>query len=79
MNTEKRVPCPACRQPSVYSPSNPFRPFCGAQCRAIDLAAWASEGYRVTAVSTTEGEDYAVGIASRTSPSNLPPPKSLFQ
>jgi uncharacterized protein len=42
-----RVPCPTCRQPSLFAPTNPWRPFCSQRCRDIDLGAWASEGYRV--------------------------------
>ena len=41
------VPCPRCRQPSVYGPDNPWRPFCSERCRTVDLGAWASEAYRV--------------------------------
>jgi endogenous inhibitor of DNA gyrase (YacG/DUF329 family) len=43
------VRCPACRQDSVYSPENPYRPFCSARCKNLDFGAWASESYRVSA------------------------------
>ncbi len=46
---ERRVPCPTCRQPAVFGPSNPYRPFCSERCSGVDLGAWASEGYRVAA------------------------------
>jgi endogenous inhibitor of DNA gyrase (YacG/DUF329 family) len=44
---ERQVPCPACRQPALYSERNPYRPFCSARCRGVDLVAWATESYRV--------------------------------
>jgi hypothetical protein len=31
----------------VYGPENPYRPFCSARCRQIDLGAWASEQFRL--------------------------------
>jgi len=31
----------------VFSPENPWRPFCSERCKLIDLGAWASESYRV--------------------------------
>ena len=43
----KLVICPTCGGDSVYSPSNPFRPFCSARCKNIDLGAWASENFRM--------------------------------
>lgn len=44
---ERQVTCPACKGPSLYSPANPWRPFCSQRCRNVDLGAWASESYRV--------------------------------
>lgn len=43
----KTVPCPACKGPSLYAPGNPYRPFCSARCRQIDLGAWASEAFKL--------------------------------
>jgi uncharacterized protein len=48
------VRCPSCGVQHVYSMDNPYRPFCGKGCKAIDLGAWASEQYRVEAKPTTE-------------------------
>ena len=45
----KRVPCPRCGQPAVFSPENKWRPFCSERCKLVDLGAWASERYRVPA------------------------------
>jgi len=52
-----RVPCPTCRGPSVFAPSNAWRPFCSERCRNVDLGAWASEGYRVPAAPPDDGEE----------------------
>lgn len=49
-----QVRCPSCGVMHVYSTDNPYRPFCGKGCKAIDLGAWASESYRVEAKPTTE-------------------------
>jgi hypothetical protein len=54
MNAERQVPCPACRGPSLFSPRNPWRPFCSERCRNVDLGAWASEGYRVATQTPAE-------------------------
>jgi endogenous inhibitor of DNA gyrase (YacG/DUF329 family) len=43
----KIVRCPACSGESIYSVSNPFRPFCSERCKNIDFGAWASEAFRV--------------------------------
>ena len=43
----RQVACPTCRQPALYAPSNPFRPFCSARCQGQDFGAWATETYRV--------------------------------
>lgn len=44
---ERTVRCPNCGGPSVYAPSNPYRPFCSERCKTHDLSAWASERYAV--------------------------------
>lgn len=56
MGGERTVSCPACRGPSVYAPSNSWRPFCSQRCREADLGAWASEGYRVPAQPPTDDD-----------------------
>lgn len=53
----RQVPCPACRQPSPYSPANPWRPFCSARCREHDLGAWASGDYRMPSPPPDHAED----------------------
>jgi endogenous inhibitor of DNA gyrase (YacG/DUF329 family) len=42
------VKCPTCRQETVWQ-GNPYRPFCSARCRTIDLGSWAAESYRIPA------------------------------
>jgi endogenous inhibitor of DNA gyrase (YacG/DUF329 family) len=41
------IQCPTCGKPSQYNQLNPHRPFCSAHCQTGDLAAWASDEYRV--------------------------------
>ena len=48
-STVRLVRCPACGGDSLYSADNPFRPFCCERCKNIDLGAWASESFRVSA------------------------------
>lgn len=51
------VLCPACREPTLYTPGNPFRPFCSARCQGQDFGAWATESYRVGADSPPDTAD----------------------
>lgn len=41
----RTVRCPQCGGPSVYAPSNVFRPFCSERCKQMDLGAWANEEF----------------------------------
>lgn len=50
------VKCPVCKK-SVKWEGNPFRPFCSERCKAIDLAAWASEEYRIAGAGKTDAEE----------------------
>ncbi|MBQ0133105.1 MAG: DNA gyrase inhibitor YacG [Comamonas sp.] len=43
------VKCPTCGGPSLFAPTNAWRPFCSQRCKNIDLGAWASEEFRVPA------------------------------
>lgn len=43
----RQVPCPACAGTSLYSSANPYRPFCSARCKGVDLGAWASEAFKL--------------------------------
>ena len=46
-NNIKQVACPTCKKLSLYSSSNPFRPFCSERCKMIDLGDWANENYKI--------------------------------
>jgi endogenous inhibitor of DNA gyrase (YacG/DUF329 family) len=48
------VNCPHCQTPVVWGPESPYRPFCSARCRQIDLGAWANEEYRVPGHASPE-------------------------
>lgn len=41
------VECPVCRATVPWSEASPFRPFCSARCRTIDLGDWASERHAI--------------------------------
>ena len=55
--TERKVPCPTCKRPAVFSPANAWRPFCSERCRSADLGAWASEQFRVAAPASADEPD----------------------
>ena len=42
----RSAPCPRCRRQTAWA-DNPHRPFCSERCRIVDLAAWASDKYRI--------------------------------
>ncbi|MDR2690227.1 MAG: DNA gyrase inhibitor YacG [Azoarcus sp.] len=54
----RHVRCPQCGGDAEWSPANPFRPFCSARCKQIDLGAWASEQYRVPASQPDEQRSF---------------------
>jgi endogenous inhibitor of DNA gyrase (YacG/DUF329 family) len=58
MKKSKIVRCPGCGGDSVYSASNPYRPFCSERCKDHDLGAWASESFRVPAEAPPEDGNY---------------------
>jgi endogenous inhibitor of DNA gyrase (YacG/DUF329 family) len=41
------ISCPKCQGDCLYSPSNPFRPFCSSRCQNDDIIQWTEEGYRL--------------------------------
>lgn len=53
----KSVACPQCGRPVAWGPESPFRPFCSARCRLIDLGGWFEEDYRITEPSDAPSED----------------------
>ena len=51
--TRERVRCPICGVEFTIDLENPrmerpFFPFCSERCRALDLARWVDEEYRVS-------------------------------
>lgn len=58
--TPTTVTCPTCGGPSLYAPSNRFRPFCSERCKQIDLGAWASETFRVPSSPPPESEGLSI-------------------
>jgi endogenous inhibitor of DNA gyrase (YacG/DUF329 family) len=54
----KQVRCPACGGPSLYAPSNAFRPFCGERCKNLDFGAWASERFSVPEQTPDSDPDF---------------------
>ena len=65
------VDCPACGCKVAFEPANRWRPFCSERCRTVDLGAWASGAYVVSADASEEAgrED---GLDS-----DVPPPGML--
>ena len=55
----KQVTCPGCKGPSLFEPSNHYRPFCSARCQRFDFSAWASESFRVEAANLSDDVDIA--------------------
>lgn len=49
----RSVSCPTCRRDTARE-GNPFRPFCSDRCRILDLAAWASEKFRIAGDPVTD-------------------------
>ncbi|TAN50147.1 MAG: DNA gyrase inhibitor YacG [Betaproteobacteria bacterium] len=56
MQPVRTVLCPRCGAPALFSPQNPWRPFCSERCKLIDLGAWASESYRVPAATPPDSQ-----------------------
>lgn len=50
------VSCPVCKKTTEWE-GNPFRPFCSERCKTIDLAAWASEEYRIPGEKKPDEEE----------------------
>lgn len=48
------VSCPTCAKPVPWGAQSPYRPFCCARCKLIDLGQWATEQYRVPDESSKE-------------------------
>jgi endogenous inhibitor of DNA gyrase (YacG/DUF329 family) len=51
-----KVKCPICKKQTDWE-GNPFRPFCSERCKNIDLAAWASDEYRIKGEKKVDEEE----------------------
>jgi endogenous inhibitor of DNA gyrase (YacG/DUF329 family) len=51
-------PLPRLRRRQRLRPSNPYRPFCSARCKGIDLGAWANEEFRMPAEEPPDDEPF---------------------
>lgn len=60
MSTVRKVRCPQCGGEALWSPDNPWRPFCSERCKQIDLGAWASNSYVIPAKAQENeaGDDF---------------------
>lgn len=48
-----KVTCPKCGKINEWE-GNPFRPFCSAACKGLDLGDWATERYRIPAEESAD-------------------------
>jgi len=51
-----QITCRICKKKTTWE-ENPYRPFCSARCKTIDLGAWASEDYRVEGKKEEEEDE----------------------
>jgi endogenous inhibitor of DNA gyrase (YacG/DUF329 family) len=51
----RKISCPQCGGPSIWSADNPFRPFCSERCKLIDLGQWATGAYRIAQENADAG------------------------
>lgn len=54
MVTSRIIKCPSCKRTTRYDATNEFRPFCSDRCKNADIAAWATESYKVSVPLTDE-------------------------
>lgn len=54
---KKMVSCPKCQTPALFSPENPYRPFCSERCKNMDLADWADGKYGI-AITIPQEDDH---------------------
>jgi endogenous inhibitor of DNA gyrase (YacG/DUF329 family) len=55
---ERIVRCPACGHDCLYAARNPYRPFCSARCKGVDLGAWANEDFRMPADTPPDDQTF---------------------
>lgn len=52
-----KTKCPICGAQTLFSATNPFRPFCSDVCHNKDLAAWASDHYQIAVTPSEHSDD----------------------
>jgi uncharacterized protein len=57
MSAALTVNCPYCKTLTLYSQSNPYRPFCSERCKQLDFGAWANESFRVPVKNNLDPDD----------------------
>ena len=58
MTSPTKIICPLCRGESEWSNHNPYRPFCSARCRLIDLGEWVAGERVMTSSPVLDVEQY---------------------
>jgi hypothetical protein len=59
--------CPICRRPIPPAErETPWRPFCSARCKTVDLGGWLSGAYRIS--RPVGEEDLDGGLPAETEP-----------
>jgi len=56
-NIPRKVNCPTCETPVVWSIENKFRPFCSERCKLIDFGGWATEKHTIAGEPVFDPED----------------------
>ena len=57
-DSARQVTCPRCGGASLFSPANPWRPFCSERCKQIDFGAWAAESFRMPTEAPPDDAPY---------------------
>lgn len=58
------VSCPTCHADVPWSDASPYRPFCSARCKGIDLGEWASDRFVIAGNDLTDEAGDAPPAAS---------------
>jgi endogenous inhibitor of DNA gyrase (YacG/DUF329 family) len=57
--------CPTCKKSLAIGPDpNPYRPFCSARCRLVDLGGWLNGEHRISSPLSEEELDQGTGVTS---------------
>jgi endogenous inhibitor of DNA gyrase (YacG/DUF329 family) len=63
--------CPTCKRDLPTSPGpSPFGSFCSERCRLVDLGAWLSASYRISAPVADEDMDQGAGLDDEGDPTS---------